>query len=163
MADFNRVIELYREFPNKFRSVILSTANTDGVPQASYAPFLIDDDKSIYIYISGLSAHTENLKQTSRASVLFIEDEAETKEIFARRRLTYDCIAAVLPRETGQWQTLIERFEQTFGGVIGLMKDLPDFQLFCLKPQSGQFVLGFGAAYRVDSTDLSQLEPRRQR
>ena len=162
MADFNRVTELYREFPDKFRSVVLSTVSADGIPQASYAPFLSDADKNIYIYVSGLSLHTTNLKQTQRASVLFIEDEAETKEIFARRRLTYECTATVLPRDTTQWQTLIERFEQRFGNVIGLMKSLPDFQLFQLQPQTGQFVIGFGAAYRVNEDDLSLLQPRRQ-
>ncbi|MEM6252712.1 MAG: pyridoxamine 5'-phosphate oxidase family protein [Cyanobacteria bacterium P01_D01_bin.156] len=163
MADFNRVTELYQDFPNKFRSVVLSTANTDGIPQASYAPFVMDSDKAIYIYISGLSTHTENLKQTGRASVLLLEDEAETTQIFARRRLTYACTAAALPRDTGEWQTRIEQFEQRFGNVIGLMKDLPDFQLFCLRPQTGQFVLGFGAAYRVRKDNLNQLEEPRQR
>ncbi len=162
MTDLNRITELYQEFPGKFRSVILSTVSADASPQASYAPFIIDDDKSIYIYISGLSAHTANLKQTGRASVLFIEDEADTKEIFARRRLTYECAAAALPRDTPQWQTLIDRFEQQFGQVIGLMKGLSDFQLFQLKPQAGQFVIGFGAAYRVNVNDLNSLEPRRQ-
>ena len=162
MADINRVTELYQKFPETFRSVILSTANTDGIPQASYAPFLIDGEKNIYIYISGLSVHTINLKQTHRASILFIEDEAETKEIFARRRLTYECTATALPRETVQWQTLIDQFEQRFGEVIGLMKGLPDFQLFQLQPQAGQFVIGFGAAYRVNSDDLNSLAPRRQ-
>ncbi|MEM7792920.1 MAG: pyridoxamine 5'-phosphate oxidase family protein [Cyanobacteria bacterium P01_C01_bin.118] len=162
MADFNRVTELYQTFPEKFRSIILSTVNADGVPQASYAPFLMDGDKRIYIYVSGLSAHTANLKHTGRASVLFIEDEAQTQEIFARRRLTYECMATVLPRETQEWQALIERFEQQFGNVIGLMKGLSDFQLFQLQPQAGQFVIGFGAAYRVKSDDLNCLEPRRQ-
>ncbi|MEM9266178.1 MAG: pyridoxamine 5'-phosphate oxidase family protein [Cyanobacteria bacterium P01_F01_bin.13] len=162
MADFNRVIELYREFPEKFRSVILSTVSADGIPQASYAPFLNDADKNIYIYVSGLSAHTVNLKQTQRASVLFIEAEADTREIFARRRLTYECVATLLPRDTVQWQTLIDRFEQQFGKVVGLMRGLPDFQLFQLQPQAGQFVIGFGAAYRVKSDDLNCLEPRRQ-
>ena len=162
MTDFNRVTELYQKFPEKFRSVILSTISAEAMPQASYAPFIIDGDKSIYIYISGLSAHTANLKQTRRASVLFIDDEANTKEIFARRRLTYDCTAAPLPRDTTQWQTLIDRFEQQFGQVIGLMKGLPDFQLFQLQPQAGQFVIGFGAAYRVNTDDLNSLEPRRQ-
>lgn len=161
MADLNRVTELYREFPNKFRSAILGTASAKGIPQASYAPFLIDPDKSIYIYISGLSVHTENLKQTGHASVLMIEDEAETKEIFARRRLSYECVAHALPRDTGQWQGLIARFEERFGGVIGMMKDLPDFQLFCLTPQAGQFVLGFGAAYRVNGDNLNELKGRR--
>ncbi|MBT9311965.1 HugZ family pyridoxamine 5'-phosphate oxidase [Leptothoe kymatousa] len=162
MADLNRVTELYQAFPSKFRSIVLSTASSDGIPQASYAPFLIDPDKSIYIYISGLSAHTDNLKQTGRASVLMLEDEAATKEIFARRRLTYECTAEALPRETAQWHGLIQRFEQQFGPVIGMMKELSDFQLFCLKPQTGQFVLGFGAAYRVNKEDLNQLEGRRQ-
>lgn len=162
MADLHRVTELYQEFPDKFRSIILSTVSANGAPQASYAPFLIDGDKTLYIYVSGLSAHTTNLKQTSRASVLFIEDEAETKEIFARRRLTYECTATPLPRDTTQWQTLIDRFEQRFGQVIGLMKGLPDFQIFQLQPQAGQFVIGFGAAYRVSTEDLNTLLPRRQ-
>ena len=121
MADFNRVTELYQEFPEKFRSIMLSTVSTDGMPQASYAPFLMDADKTLYVYVSGLSAHTDNLKQTGRVSVLFIEDEADTQEIFARRRLTYHCAVAPLPRDTAQWQPLIDRFEQRFGGVIGLM------------------------------------------
>ena len=162
MADFNRVTELYQEFPEKFRSIMLSTVSTDGMPQASYAPFLMDADKTLYVYVSGLSAHTANLKQTSRVSVLFIEDEADTQEIFARRRLTYHCAVAPLPRDTAQWQPLIDRFEQRFGGVIGLMKGLPDFQIFRLQPQAGQFVIGFGAAYRVNTDDLNTLEPRRQ-
>ena len=162
MADFNRVTELYQEFPDNFRSITLSTVSADGIPQASYAPFLIDPDKTLYIYVSGLSTHTTNLKQTGRASILFIEDEAKTKEIFARRRLTYECTATVLPRDTLQWQQLIERFEQRFGQVIGLMKGLPDFQVFQLKPQAGQFVIGFGAAYRVDTENLDRLLPRRQ-
>ncbi|MEM8611731.1 MAG: pyridoxamine 5'-phosphate oxidase family protein [Cyanobacteria bacterium P01_H01_bin.105] len=162
MADSDRVTKLYQEFPEKFRSIILSTVSAEGIPQASYAPFLIDGDKTIYIYVSGLSAHTANLKHTSRASVLLIEDEAETKEIFARRRLTYECTASPLPRDTAQWHTLIDRFEQNFGQVIGLMKGLPDFQLFQLRPQAGQFVVGVGAAYRVSVNDLNNLEPRRQ-
>ena len=162
MADLNRVTELYQEFPDKFRSIILSTVSADGVPQASYAPFLIDGDKTLYIYISGLSTHTTNLKQTSRASVLFIEDEAKTNEIFARRRLTYECTAQPLSRDTLQWQSLIDRFEQRFGQIIGLMKGLPDFQVFQLQPQTGQFVIGFGAAYRVNADDLNTLLPRRQ-
>ncbi|NEP61908.1 MAG: HugZ family protein [Symploca sp. SIO2G7] len=163
MADLKRVTELYQDFPDKFRSVMLSTANANGIPQASYAPFLIDANRSIYIYISGLSIHTANLKQTGRASVLLIEDEADTKEIFARRRLTYDCAVTPVPRDTAQWQPLIHRFEQRFGNIIGLMKGLPDFQLFQLRPEGGQFIIGFGSAYRVSSSDLNQLEPRRQR
>lgn len=163
MADFNRVTELYQTFPEKFRSIILSTVNAEGIPQASYAPFLMDGNKCIYIYVSGLSAHTANLKHTGQASVLLIEDEAQTQEIFARRRLTYECTATALPRETEEWHALIDRFEQQFGNVIGLMKGLPDFQLFQLQPQAGQFVIGFGAAYRVNSDDLNCLEPRRQR
>ncbi|MDV3353004.1 pyridoxamine 5'-phosphate oxidase family protein [Leptothoe sp. LEGE 181152] len=162
MADLTRVTKIYQEFPEKFRSIILSTVSAEGVPQASYAPFLMDGDKTLYLYVSGLSTHTTNLKQTCRASVLFIEDEAATQEIFARRRLTYECTATPLPRDTPQWQTLIDRFEQRFGDVIGLMKGLPDFQVFQLQPQAGQFVMGFGAAYRVNADDLNSLLPRRQ-
>ena len=157
MSQSEKLIELYNAFPRQFRSIVLSTVSAQGQPHSSYAPFVIDASKNIYVYISGLSEHTGNLKATGQASVLFIEDESKTEQIFARRRLTYACNVEVLPREGEQWHAIADQFEKQFGNIIALLKGLADFEIFQLSPQSGQFVVGFGAAYQISGDDLTTL------
>ncbi|NMF84926.1 pyridoxamine 5'-phosphate oxidase family protein [Nodosilinea sp. P-1105] len=157
MPSFDAVVDAYHALPRRVESLMLSTTNTDGSPQASYAPFIIDDAYQIYIFTSGLSAHTHNLLRTGQASLLLIEDEAAAPQIFARQRLTYQCQAKPLPRQSDQWAAIAQRFEDRFGQIIDMLRSLEDFQIFCLSPQSGRFVMGFGAAYAVDPTNLSQL------
>ncbi len=157
MSQFEAIEAAYQGFTDQFQSAVISTVSTDGTPNGSYAPFVMDDMKNIYIYVSGLSAHTQNLNAVPKASVLFIEDESKTQQIFARRRLSYDCTAKLLPRDTGTWIQVTTNFENRFGNIIQLFRDLPDFRIFQLTPNAGRFVVGFGAAYDVDPNDLDKL------
>lgn len=149
--------QLYQTFPDQFESVILGTASPTAQPQASYAPCVMDEAKNIYIFVSGLSAHTHNLSTTGKASALFVEDESKTTQMFARKRLSYDCAAVLVDRDSEQWNAIVQKFEIQFGNIIELMRDLPDFRIFQLRPSSGRFVLGFGKAYDVDPNDLDHL------
>ncbi|OKH34661.1 pyridoxamine 5-phosphate oxidase [Calothrix sp. HK-06] len=157
MSQFEAIQAAYQTFTNEFQSVVISTVSKDGVPNASYAPFVMDDMKNIYIYVSGLSTHTQNLNAIPIASVLFIEDESQTQQIFARRRLSYDCIANLVNSGTATWIQTVSNFESRFGNIIQLLRDLPDFRIFQLTPTAGRFVVGFGAAYDVDANDLNKL------
>lgn len=157
MPSFETVLAAYQALPQRVRSLMLSTVDSSGQPQASYAPYVIDDRYQIYIFTSGLSAHTAHLQATERASVLLIEDEAEAPQVFARQRITYDCRATLLPRGTDAWEAIADRFEQRFGDIISMLRSLEDFQVFCLSPQGGRFVMGFGAAYAVAPQHLRQL------
>ena len=147
----------YEKFPEQFASVAIATVSGEGLPHASYAPFVMDGEKNIYIFVSGLSAHTRNLHNTPKASILFVEDESQTKQIFARRRLTFECDAALLPRDTQEWEQVVAEFEQRFGEIINMMRSLPDFRIFKLTPHAGQFTIGFGAAYKISGENLEQL------
>lgn len=147
----------YENFPAQFASIILSTVDAAGLPNASYTPFVMDEEQRIYIYVSGLATHTKNIYTHLKVSVLFIEDEAQTKQIFARRRLSFDCDASLLTRETTQWLEIVEKFQTRFGKVIGMLRSLPDFRIFQLTPTSGRFVIGFGAAYQIKGDNLHQL------
>ncbi|MGK7923658.1 MAG: HugZ family protein [Spirulina sp.] len=149
MSQLQQIQVAYQEFCDRFRSVILSTTNKEGVPNASYAPFLMDEDKNIYLFISGLSIHTQNLAGNPQVSALFIEDEAKSQDIFARPRLSLNCRAEFLERETEEWQQISDRFEQRFGEIVQTLRSLSDFRLVKLIPSDGRFVLGFGRAYRV--------------
>jgi hypothetical protein len=158
----DQLAQLYQSFLGSFKSVILATASAATMPQASYAPCVIDEERTIYIYVSGLSAHTQNLMATGKASALFIEDEAQASQIFARKRLSYDCAATLVARESENWETITQQFSDRFGNIIEMMKGLADFRIFRLQPYGGRFVMGFGAAYAVDPSDLSKLIHVRQ-
>lgn len=81
----------YNLLINSVRTVVLGTVSSGGIPNVSYAPFVMDEAKNIYIFVSKLSVHTSNIQANARASVMLIEDETKSKQIFARRRLRYSC------------------------------------------------------------------------
>lgn len=147
----------YQNFPQQFASVIISTVNQEGIPNASYTPFVMDDAKNIYIYVSGLAAHTQNIHNHPHVCVLFIEDETQTNQIFARRRLSFDCTATLIERESETWNQVVDQFQQRFGEIIEILRGLGDFRIFRLTPQQGRFVMGFGAAYHISGDRLDQL------
>lgn len=147
----------YEKFPTEFTSIIMSTVNKEGIPDASYAPFVSDEDKNIYIYVSGLATHTQNIHNHPFVSILFIEDEVKTKQIFARRRLIFNCTAKLVERESEKWQKIVDKFQIRFGELISTLRSLPDFRIFQLTPKNGRFVIGFGAAYNISSDNINQL------
>lgn len=156
-SKFEAAAEAYRTFPDCFNSIILGTVSAEGQPNASYAPCIIDAARHVYIYVSGLSTHTQNLIAVPQASILFIEDEQDSQQIFARKRLSYDCAASLVPAEAPEWTQVADQFQQRFGKMVELLRSLPDFRIFELVPQQGRFVVGFGAAFAVDGADLTQL------
>lgn len=150
MSSLDTAQAQYRDFAGQFRSISLATANAEGVPHASYAPFVRDDDAQFYIYVSQLSTHTQNLQENPRASLIALEDEAQTEQIFARCRVTFECHVTAVDRESPEFAPLLDRFGDRFGELMDVLRNLTDFQLFRLTPHAGRFVMGFGAAYDID-------------
>lgn len=139
--------DFYESMIQSCKSLTLSTLNKEGIPNASYAPFVIDENGCFYINISGMAKHTVNLYDTGKASVLLIEDELACENIFARKRITFTCEGSVIERGSEQWLEVYEKFEARFGESVRVYRDLKDFRVFALKPQSGLIVMGFGRAY----------------
>lgn len=139
------------------RSVVLASVGADGGPEASYAPYLYRDG-AFYLFLSGLARHSANLRRSGRVSLLFLEPEAETRQIFARRRLSYDCEAERVPRQAAEWEPVLTAFTQRFGPVMDTLRELADFELFRLRPRRGQYVRGFGQAFRLGGEGLDRPE-----
>ena len=153
------------QFIQGFGSLLLSTLNPDGSPDLSYTPF-VDHEQRFYILTSHLSAHTGNLINDPRAAVLFIESEETADQIYARRRLRFQCEAERFPRQTPAWDDLIPAFSSRFGEIIDVLSALPDFELFAFTPLHGQWVKGFGKAFdfrgRVEG-EAAHLNPKKER
>ena len=152
-----KIIEEIKQFCQQHKTLILATQSPleaePSQPLASYAPFIQDDSGNFYLLLSALANHSQNLKshqsEKSRLSILLIEDEKTSRNLFARKRLNYSCTVSIWPREHPQWQTRVDQLRERFGKTIDVLSGLGDFSLFCLTPIEGHYVRGFGQAYEL--------------
>lgn len=148
------------------QSVLLSTVGDNGDPHSGYTPFIFDShadsDHHIIIFVSQLALHTRDLLSTGKVSAMLIADESASEQIFARTRLSYQCQAQVIPSDDSRYEALLDAMQDSHGKMIGLLRSLPDFVLFRLKPSHGQFVMGFGQAFKLTGAKLEQFEHSRR-
>ncbi len=142
-----------REFRDSRQTLQLATISADGIPNATYAPFAFDS-KAYYILVSDLAAHGQNLKKNRNVSILMIEDESECKNIYARKRLTFDTRAELVEKQTEGWTQGVKALKARFGEIIDNLSQLGDFNLYRLVPESGRYVKGFGQAFVISGTDM---------
>ncbi len=142
-----------KEFRQEHRTLQLATVDAEGRPNVSYAPY-VQNQGGYFVLISKIARHARNLLENPNVSLMMIEDEESSKQLFARKRLTFDAVANVVERDTEMWQQVVGQMKERFGEIIDGLSQLEDFVLFNLKPESGLFVKGFGQAYQVSGDDL---------
>ncbi|WP_174525200.1 pyridoxamine 5'-phosphate oxidase family protein, partial [Chryseobacterium cucumeris] len=94
-----------KELIESTKSVILATVDAEGNPNSSYAPF-VQVENTFYILVSFMAKHTKNLSEGRKTSVMFIEDESATKQIYARERLTLEASTSQIERDSETWNTV---------------------------------------------------------
>ncbi|MFA4714178.1 heme utilization protein HutZ [Vibrio vulnificus] len=142
-----------KEFRQERQTLQLATVDADGRPNVSYAPF-VQNQEGYFVLISKIARHARNLLENPQVSLMMIEDEEGAKQLFARKRLTFDAVASVIERDTQLWHQVITQMEERFGEIVSGLSQLEDFVLFNLKAECGLFVKGFGQAYQVSGDDL---------
>ena len=157
-------------------SLILSTFDAQGRLETSVAPFVSDEAGHLYLFISELALHTQNvlqwisakegispnpdlLKSPGLVSCLLVADESQTEQLFARERLTMQLDLAEIHRNSSEFELIMTRFESRFGEVITVLNSLPDFHLIQLTPVTGGYVKGFGQAFTFEGCPCQQLQP----
>ena len=160
MTDQTRQLQqAARAFRDRFDTVLLATASAQGIPEISYAPYLLDEAECICIYVSELAAHTGNLVRQPRASLMFIADEKESRNPFARERLVLHCRAEAVTGEAAA--AILQGMEDKFGRTVELLRSLPDFHLFRFHVEEGSYVRGFGQAWALEGNGLAIRELKR--
>lgn len=147
-----------KELIERSKSVVLATVDGEGNPNSSYAPF-VQDGHTFYILVSFMARHTKNLAEGRKTSVMFIEDESATKQIYARERLTIEVVPSQIERDSEKWIQVIANLKEAHGKVVDVISDMGDFILIALQPVKGAYVNGFGSAYFV-SENLEIIEHR---
>lgn len=149
----NRLGPEIQELKEQALTIMLSTVDKEGNPNVSYAPFVINNGE-YQVLISTIARHARNLLEVPKVSLMIIEDESKSRQIFARRRLSFDASVRVLERHSEEWEQAIAALKARQGNMIDELAKMKDFNLFCFKPQQGLFVKGFGQAFQVSSDDL---------
>ena len=153
--------KIREEFQNLVKeqlSVELATVSHEAVPAVSYAPFVAGRDLAFYVFLSDLAIHTSNIKNNSNVSVMVIEDEKTSSNLFARERLILDCVATRHERDSEEFKEWIPKYKERFGAIVDTLVQLADFNLYSLKPNYGVYVKGFGQAYRITGNRLDKIE-----
>lgn len=145
----------------QMHSLQLSTVGADGRPHCGYTPYLHQVPNHFHIFVSQLAAHTRNLLANPTVAIMIIADEQSTTQIFARTRVSYLCHAIVIEPDSAAYISVLDKYQQRHGKMAALLRQLPDFILFQLIPVSGQFVQGFGQAFRLTGDDLTIFEHAR--
>ncbi len=127
----------------------LATVAADGAPQASYVPFATVND-GLAIVVSGLAAHTQNLLERPRASVLVVAQDVATDTTYARARISIEAHARPAPAGSETAARIWAALALRHGGFTATLQTLPDFIAFTLEPFRSRLILGFAAAHDLD-------------
>lgn len=139
----------------------MSTTSADNILLSSYAPFIEDENGQFYLLLSQLAGHSSNLMHHQHShrpvSVQIIEDEQDSRNIFARRRLNYLCDVSFLSKDDDRAKSITRAMKLRFDQTVDLLLSLPDFNFFCLTPIHGSYVKGFGQAYTLADARMPVL------
>lgn len=156
----NKLTPEIKEMKQQCKTLLLATVDDNGMPNVSYAPFA-ESEQGYYIFISTIAKHARNLKQNQKVSLMLIDDEQNSRQIFARRRLSAPATAIEIARCSTEWLKGTQLLQQRHGHIMHELIKLKDFSLFHLIPQQALFVKGFGQAFQVDpqnKIDVIHLE-----
>ena len=81
--------------------------------------------------------------------VLLIEDEQATRNLFARRRISYQCRAAEVSQQSETGLQVLAGLQARFGNIVELLMTLKDVHLIRLEIDQGTYVAGFGKAFAI--------------
>lgn len=149
----NRLGPEIQEMKRQVKTLVLATLDKEGKPNVSYAPFVINNGE-YQVLISTIARHARNLQEIPKVSLMLIDDESCSREIFARRRLTFDAQSRLIERNTAEWDQAIAGLKARHGEIVDDLAQMQDFNVFSFKPEHGLFVKGFGKAFDVSVDDL---------
>ena len=148
------------DFIQEFQSAVLGTIDEKGLPFGSYAPF-VHHEHRFYIFISNVAQHARNLQATPKASLLFIEDESKTEQIFARKRISLQCSSMMISRDDAKFSEVMDIFKSKFSeDMVGMLMGMQDFNLYELSTDYGEATFGFGEAYNIGGAYMEEFVPR---
>lgn len=130
------------------KTLIISSLDKENNARISYSPFVYMNN-NLYIYISKVAEHYNNILNNGNISVMIIEDEKDAKETFARNRVSFSGKATRIEDN----EEILDEFSKKQGENIMNMLRKMDFNIFEISIEKGRYVEGFGKAFDIISKD----------
>ncbi|MGL6104855.1 pyridoxamine 5'-phosphate oxidase family protein, partial [Romboutsia sp.] len=135
-------------------TLMVSSKDKQGEANISCAAYVYCN-KKIYIYISEIANHYQNLLDNPKISAMIIEDEQNAKTVFDRERISLNCVARRLEESNEVLQTIYEKFDESHGAKMMKILKTMDFDIFELEILGGRYIEGFS---RVQDITLENGE-----
>jgi putative heme iron utilization protein len=137
------------------RAVVALGTLQGNEPYVSLVPFAVaPSGKSLIIHTSRLAAHTQNMRQNERVSVLVAEPEGPDKMPQSLARVTIQGIARAAGVDEADYPRWREAYLGRFPSAAPLF-DFADFSLFLIDVTSARFVGGFAQAVTLDAESFA--------
>lgn len=121
----------------------------DGAPLVSQVIYSVADDFSaFYIHVSRLAQHTQDILHDPRVSLMIAEPDNAAVDPQTLARLSVRGDAVAIPAQDERYEAIKRRYLQKFPAAAQNF-ELGDFLLYCIEPQSGRFVGGFGRIFTL--------------
>lgn len=135
------------------RTAALATLHA-GAPNVGLVLFApAPDFSALYLHLSRLALHTQDLHVEPAAGLLIAERDSETRNPQTLARVSLQGQAVVLAPEAPAYAAARAAYLDRFS-FAQFNFTLPDFSLFRFTPAAGRYVGGFGQAFAVSPQDL---------
>ena len=139
------------------RRASLGTLAEDGGPLVSITPFAVDPHIPCFVLlVSGLAAHTANMRRDPHVSLLIAEQEVEGEPVHALGRLTAAGQARVATPGSNEFLAWQQAYLRRFPEAEAIAQ-LPDFRYVAVYVRAVRQVAGFGAARDVPLEAFERL------
>lgn len=129
----------------------------DGAPFVSMVPYaLLGDGAAVVVHVSGLAAHTQDMRDDPRVSLLVMAAESPEVAPQVLPRVTIQGRAVEAPRSSPERAAAAEAYLARFPHAAPML-DLGDFTFFTIVPESARWVGGFAQARTVAGEALGEL------
>lgn len=153
----SRLDQALLEMLHRRSTAALGTRTADGEVALSMVPYAIDPTSGVFVLlISGLAAHTRQLQDHPRASLLVCDSEDEADNVHALARVSVDVEVSWPGADAAQAGRAADVYLARHP-ASELLTQLPDFRWACLQPLQARHVAGFGAARTLDRDRLMEL------
>jgi putative heme iron utilization protein len=128
-----------------------------GAPFVSMVPFaLLPDGSAFVVHVSGLAAHTKDMRADPRVSLLVMQAEGEGTQAQALARVSVQGEAreceADTPGENAARAAYLARFPEAEP-----LTAFGDFAFFTIRPTQARYVAGFAQAMSVTGETLASV------
>jgi putative heme iron utilization protein len=144
LDDLVKVQKALDQFPFQRLSCILATLGNEEEVLSSYAPF-IKTNEGFVLFLSRTAPHFLNLISHPMCSLMLIEDESTSSDIYFRKRATFKAKAQMIPTT----EELLALFKIRHGALINALSKM-DFSFFLLVPSSGMIAIGQAQFFKFD-------------